>query len=144
MNKKMTLMAEAEKYCEAHGLRLTAPRLYVLQVLQEAQAPLGAYDILEKLGDYIVRPKPPTAYRALDFWREHGFAHKIESLNAYVSCCTGHAHHDTRFIVCDGCRSVEELHSHAVPKVKLPDGFIAKGSFTEIHGICGNCSASDI
>jgi Fur family zinc uptake transcriptional regulator len=140
MTVKNALIDDAKKYCDERGLRFTPPREHVLHILLRSENPMGAYDILDRLGQYIDNPKPPTAYRAIDFWREHGFIHKIESLNAYISCCADHKHHDTQFVVCDDCNLVEEIHSHApTQQVNLPKGFEAKRSFTEIHGVCGKC-----
>jgi Fur family zinc uptake transcriptional regulator len=85
-------LKKATEYCEAHKHRLTEPRLAVLKIIAESAKPLGAYEILEKLGKTIKNPKPPTAYRAIEFWQEHGFIHRIESLNAYIACEAGHQH----------------------------------------------------
>ena len=100
---------------------------------------MGAYDILEKLGAYIDNPKPPTAYRAIDFWKDHGFVHKIESLNAYMACCEDHMHGDAHFLICDDCHSVEEIHNHQKNE-NLPKGFVAKKTLTETHGTCQECA----
>ena len=37
------------------------------------------------------RPAPITIYRALDFLRENGLVHRIESRNAFVACVHNHA-----------------------------------------------------
>jgi Fur family zinc uptake transcriptional regulator len=129
----------AEQYCESNKLRFTDPRRRVLEILLSDQKPMGAYDVLEQLGQFIDNPKPPTAYRAIDFWREHGFLHKVESLNAYVICCEEHTHNDTHFLVCDDCNNVEELHTHNSKNMKTQNGFVSKRTFTETHGICGEC-----
>jgi len=129
----------AEKYCLENQLRLTPPRQHVLAILAKSKTPLGAYDILDQLGQNIDNPKPPTAYRAIDFWREHGFVHKIESLNVYIACCGDHTHSDTHFLVCDDCKSVQELHHHKGEQ-SLPSGFFAKRTFIETHGTCKGCA----
>lgn len=134
------IVKKAHDYCADKKLRLTPPRLYVLEILAKAKNPMGAYDVLAKLGDYIDHPKPPTAYRAIDFWSEHGFIHRIESLNAYVTCCQEHTHDDVHFLVCDDCHSVDELHLHKKEKAVLPAGFLATKTFTETHGTCTSCS----
>ena len=133
------LLNIAEKYCADNQLRFTDPRRHVLDILAQSKGPLGAYDVLERLGQYINKPKPPTAYRAIDFWREHGFVHKIESLNAYIACCEDHKHHNTHFLVCDDCNTVTELHHHNDNAKSLPMGFVAKRTFTETHGTCESC-----
>ncbi len=139
MHTNNTLMTLAKQYCDDKGLRLTPPRLYVLSILSTSKEPMGAYDILDKLGQHIDRPKPPTAYRAIDFWREHGFIHKIESLNSYLTCCEDHSHKNVHFLVCDGCNGVQEVHQHEHEEKHLPAGFLAKKTVTETHGTCGTC-----
>ena len=66
MKIKNPIIQTAHQYCEAHGYRYTDPRRHVLDILASSQKPMGAYDILEKLGQYIDNPKPPTAYRAIE------------------------------------------------------------------------------
>lgn len=129
----------ARKYCLDHQIRLTPPRQYVLDIIATSTAPMGAYDILGQLGHYIDNPKPPTAYRAIDFWRQHGFIHRIESLNAYILCCNNHNHRDTHFLICDDCRTVEEVHMDHSESIQIPQGFITKRTFTETHGTCEDC-----
>ena len=142
MIDKITPIQKAEQYCADNQLRFTQPRQFVLEILFNNKKPMGAYDILKELGRFIDTPKPPTAYRAIDFWREHGFVHKIESLNTYMACCTNHEDHahDINFLVCNDCNTVDELHTHPEKNNHLPKGFIAKRQFTEIHGTCETCS----
>lgn len=139
MSGKKSILKKAEKYCEVNRHRFTAPRQLVLEILAKSKKPLGAYDILERLGQYINNPKPPTAYRAIDFWREQGFVHKIESLNAFVICCEEHTNTDTHFLVCDDCHAVEEIHTHKSVMDDLSTKFKPKHTFTETHGTCGEC-----
>ena len=139
----MSILDKANQYCEDNKLRLTDPRRHVLQIIDSANKPLGAYDILEKLGQHLDNPKPPTAYRAIDFWIEHGFVHRISSLNAYVSCCADHSHTGSQYLICSKCGAVEEIHLCSMPP-KLADKAKAKGfesSFwnVEIHGLCAKC-----
>lgn len=141
--KANKLIEKAKAYCTNKGLRLTPPRLYVLEIFARAEKSMGAYDVLAKLGEYIDNPKPPTAYRAIDFWREHGFIHRVESLNAYVTCCQDHAHHNVHFLVCDDCNSVSEVHLQKTKTEVLPAGFVATKTFAETHGTCGTCTAKN-
>lgn len=133
------ILKKAERYCEERHYRFTEPRRHVLTILAKHKKPMGAYDILEQLGAYIDKPKPPTAYRAIEFWREHGFVHKIESLNAYVICCEGHLHHDTHFLICGNCRHVQEIHHPVADYPALPQGFEVTRHMTETYGTCGSC-----
>ena len=90
-----TWASQVESACLRQGAQLTPLRRRVLDIFSDSAAPLGAYAILEELsrreGKQVA---PPTVYRTLDFLLEHGFVHKIESLNAYAPCeHLGHAHH---------------------------------------------------
>ena len=59
---------EAENLCTAVGARLTPLRKEVLELILNASAPMGAYDLLAKIKGHADRPAaPPTVYRTLDF-----------------------------------------------------------------------------
>lgn len=132
-----------EDYCAEQALRLTPQRLLTFKILQAAQTPLTAYDVLERMKDAISNPKPPTAYRALDFLEQHGFAHRIESLNAYVACDVDHLHQGSQFMICSACSAVEEIHLCALPRALQEkvstEGFTPHHWNVEVHGICGGC-----
>ena len=132
--------------CKKNKWRLTEPRLEVLRIISISKKPIKAYDILKKLGDLIKNPKPPTAYRAIEFWQKHNFIHRIESLNAYATCNQDHVHHDgTQFLICNDCGKVIESNL----KINLPkilQKTTPKNAFKplrwnlEINGICNQCS----
>ena len=67
-------------------------RRHVLEALLASHKPLGAYEIIEHLAQHRStqqnRPAPITIYRALDFLRDNGLVHRIESRNAFVACVT--------------------------------------------------------
>src|SRR5271167_4230251 len=55
------------------------------------------------------RPAPITIYRALDFLRENGLVHRIESRNAFVACAHNHGDNDlVVFLICEKCGAVGE------------------------------------
>ena len=56
-------------FCEQNKHRLTLPRLNVLKIIHSSAKPIKAYDILKKLSITIRNPHPPTAYRAIEFWK---------------------------------------------------------------------------
>ena len=79
-------LAAAERTCAERGLQLTPVRRRVLEYLLGEHRALGAYEILERLRTEGLGKQPPVAYRALDFLVTHGFAHRIEKLNAFIAC----------------------------------------------------------
>lgn len=134
-----------EDYCATHNLRVTPPRLSAFKIVQASDKPITAYAVLEEMARRDGNnPKPPTAYRALDFLEEHGFLHRIESLNAYVSCDVNHKHNGSQFMICDSCNAVEEVHLCSLParlqeKVQQ-EGFRLNHWNVEIHGFCAKCA----
>jgi len=126
-----------------NGHRITAPREYVLGIVASAKKPMTAYDVLDALGAKLDKPKPPTAYRALEFLVQHGFLHRIESLNAYISCSEGHHHQGSQFMICDSCGRAEEVHLCHIPeglsKQASGKGFTLSHWNAELHGRCGDC-----
>jgi Fe2+ or Zn2+ uptake regulation protein len=79
---------QVESVCAGQGLHLTPLRRRVLTILSESSAPLGAYAIIDQLSRLEGKPiAPPTVYRTLDFFLDHGFVYKIESRNAITACC---------------------------------------------------------
>lgn len=138
------LINQADRYCKKHKYRLTQPRLEVLKIIDSSEKPIGAYQILEQLGTIFIKPKPPTVYRAIEFWQEHNFVHRIESLNAFVTCKAAHQHSGSQFMICVDCGIVIETHI-----CHLPDplknhvdqiSFIPSKWNLEIHGQCKDCS----
>jgi len=145
MQQQKNIIDQAKLFCERRKERLTKPRLEVLKIVAASSKPLGAYKILEKLGKVIQSPKPPTAYRAIEFWQKKGFIHRIESLNAYVVCQAGHRHSGGQFLICDDCGTAIETHINDLQET-LKD-CAANNTFTpsslnvEIHGLCDQCQS---
>ncbi len=140
-----TFAERVERRCAREGVLLTPLRRRVLDVFSESAAPLGAYAILEELsrreGKQVA---PPTVYRTLEFLLEHGFVHKIESLNAYAPCeHLGHAHHGM-LVICEGCGRSEEIEDDAVMRAVAATaagaGFRLSRVMVEAQGLCRRCA----
>src|SRR5699024_1887306 len=102
-------LARAEACCRAQGLRLTATRRRVLELIWASHRPSKAYDLLEAINRERGNAAPPTVYRALDFLLTAGLVHKIESLNAFIGCSGTHAHAQPKFLICHDCQRVAEI-----------------------------------
>jgi Fur family transcriptional regulator, zinc uptake regulator len=108
-------MAVAEALCAQRGQRLTPIRRKVLAALLGTHKPLGAYEIIERLALTGPRLAPITTYRALEFLRENGLVHRIESRNAFVACVHNHAASAlVVFLICERCGAVGEASSEQV------------------------------
>ena len=91
-------------------------RRHVLEALLDSHQPLGAYEIIERLGRHAAAPAPITVYRALDFLRDNGLVHRIESRNAFVACVhqSRRATTSVVFLICEHCGAVGEAPGGAV------------------------------
>lgn len=134
---------DIEDYLSKRGVRFTDQRRMVFDIIRKSKKPITAYEILGKLKGKHENPQPPTVYRAIDFLIEHGLVHKIESLNAFVSCHAGHNHAGSQFMICDDCGDVEEVHLCDLPQPlqkKLDQiKFHLSRWNTELHGTCRDC-----
>jgi len=139
-------MAIAEALCAERGQRLTPIRRKVLGVLLGSHKPLGAYEIIDRLAPKGPRPAPITAYRALDFLRENGLVHRIESRNAFIACVHNHAAGAlVVFLICERCGAVGEASSPNVTatlaSAARAAGFTPGSPVIEIGGVCSHCRA---
>lgn len=140
-----TALARAEATCRERGLRLTAIRRRVLELVWASHRPSKAYDLLDTIGRERGKAAPPTVYRALDFLLDAGLIHKIESLNAYIGCDADHAHSHPKFLICHTCHRVAEITGPAVDRAIAREvnnaGFRADEETIEIGGTCRLCAA---
>ena len=141
----------AAALCERRGTRLTELRRVVLGLVLDAEAPAGAYDLLERLRGHRGAAAPPTVYRALDFLLEQGFVHRIERLSAFVGCIDAHDHgeghhHAAQFLICRQCGQATEIEdsdlAHALLEAAGRVGFKVSGATIEAEGVCGGCQAA--
>ena len=138
------LIAEVRAKCLALGLRFTPLREKVLELIANASGPSKAYTLLEQLRSEHDSAAPPTVYRALEFLLEHGFVHKVESINAFVACPHPSGTHLAQFLVCDQCGTAIELEGEMLPKLltelAVAQQFSAERLVVEVHGRCINCT----
>ena len=129
--------------CAREGARLTELRRRVLGLMLEADGPMTAYQLLDRLRETRKGAAPPTIYRALDFLIERRLIHKLERLNAFVPCIeTGHEH-AAQFLICRQCGTVTEIEDHAaadaLEHAAEREGFHPGRAIVEIEGTCALC-----
>jgi Fur family zinc uptake transcriptional regulator len=137
-------VGEVARLCTERGLRLTPIRERVLRLIADASRPVKAYELLEQLRDGVGANAPPTVYRALDFLIEHGFIHKLESINAFVGCHHPRLTHSVPFLICRRCHAAVELEDERVTVLLDQQaralGFQPQAQTLEVHGICARCA----
>ena len=139
------LLKRADAICEGYGVKLTELRRQVLGLILEAEGPIGAYDILDRLRRQRPGAAPPTVYRALDFLLANGLVHRVERLAAFVGCV---AHdpgtHAAQFLICRSCGRVTELDDHELAETLAATarrlGFAVSGATIEAEGLCHDCT----
>ena len=136
-------LSAAEVRCAAEQERLTAPRRRVLELLLASENPQKAYDLIAAYGDAGEPAKPPTVYRALEFLERLGFAHRIESLNAYVPCRIDAERHSAAFLICECCGTAQEFEPDFAPQLAeaARAGYAVRCVTLEARGLCAECQA---
>jgi Fur family zinc uptake transcriptional regulator len=137
-------LGAAEARCVETQERLTPPRRRVLELLLESDGPLKAYDLIGAFGESGEAAKPPTVYRALEFLERLGFAHRIESLNAYVPCRLEGVDHLAAFLICDCCGAAQEFEPDLTPALSAAKaaGYAVQSVTLEARGRCPACRDS--
>lgn len=136
-------MRAAEDHCAQSKLQFTPARRAALQILLCEHKAMGAYDVLAELNKQGLGSAPPVAYRALDFLVSNGFAHKVETLNAYVACAHPGEAHDPAFMICTACDTVAEAatdpRAGQLGRAAQAAGFEIETAVFEAEGLCPSC-----
>lgn len=125
---------------------LTANQQRVLTTLQQAKVPLSAYALLERLRKPGFNA-PTQVYRALGRLVEQGLVHRLETMNAYVSCSHPRdcKHSFMAFAICDTCGHIDEFVdndlSRSLGRWAKNHAFALGSTAIEIHGQCGACAS---
>ncbi len=136
---------EAKAVLKGAGLRVTAPRVRVLSILEDSTLPVSVADIAR----VIRKPRidQVTIYRTLETFVQAGLVNHVElhqGRSFFELATRGHHHH----LVCRGCgrvEDVEECGMEAVEKkvVKSSKHFAAVASHAlEFFGDCKDCVKS--
>lgn len=137
------VIEEVEQRCSRDSLRLTPTRKRVLELVLAADGPIKAYELLDRLKEEQPNAAPPTVYRALDFLLDHHFIHRLETLNAFVSCFHPEHRHDGRFLICESCETVTEIpesvESAEIQSFAADRGFRPAREVLEVYGRCAAC-----
>lgn len=128
---------------KSNGLKITQPRLRVLQIFSEKTTAISQPDLEKLLGTEIDRV---TLYRILSSFEDKGILHKVFDLNGtatYAICstkCSAHHHHDQHVhFICSVCNSVFCLDEIALPKINLPANFSLHAIAINAVGLCDSC-----
>jgi Fur family transcriptional regulator, zinc uptake regulator len=123
---------------------LSGIRGKILELLVATGQPVSAYWLIEELRSQGTSVVPPTVYRALNFLRRSGLAHRIESLNAFVACSHPGHDHQEQFLICTECGFAQELSDTAITDIlhakAIEHSFRPEQQIVEISGVCRHCA----
>ena len=137
-------LEEFSQVLKANQLKITQPRLRVLDIISTKLSAISQPELEKILGSEIDRV---TLYRILASFEEKGILHKVFDLNGtatYAFCstkCTADHHHDQHVhFICSVCNSVYCLDEIALPKINLPTDFSLHSIAINAVGICDVCN----
>ena len=116
------------------GIKQTRQRLAVLNALKNADAPMTAEQIFEKVDGMSLS----TVYRTLDCFRENGIASCESIRNSselyYALVDNRHRH----FAICLCCNKMKYVDICPVHDMNV-DNFTVTGHKLELYGYCDEC-----
>jgi len=131
----------AEEELRSRGLRVTRPRLAVLEVLAQG-GHLGADEIARRVRDRIGAVSTQAVYDVLHALARAGLARRIEPAggSARYEARTGDNHHH---VVCRGCGAVDDVDCAvgAAPCLEPSSrhGFVIDEAEVTFWGLCPSC-----
>lgn len=135
-------LADAEAICRRSGGRLTRLRRQIFLLLLQANGPITAYELLDRLR--VERSATPAGvYRSLDFLVTQGLVHRLESRKAFVACIHPDHPHVSQFLICRRCGTTVEVEDDRIASVvgewSKRLGFEVEAETLEVSGSCSTC-----
>jgi len=132
-----------EQQLATHGIRVTAMRLLVFKFLAENEAAVSLSDIEH----HFDKSDRTTLFRTIKTFEEKGLVHQISDgsgINKYALCeqgCNCEIETDLHLhFHCTNCNKTTCLTDHKIPKIKVPDGYVAENVNLVVKGICEHCN----
>lgn len=125
------------------GLKVTLPRVKILDIMEKTKEHLSAEEIYKALLDSGEEIGLATVYRVLTQLETAGLVarHNFESGQSVFELDSG-IHHD--HMVCVKCGGVEEFVDDLIEKrqqeIAKKSGFTITDHSLTIYGICGKCN----
>jgi Fur family zinc uptake transcriptional regulator len=133
------LLRYAERLCEDMKVRLTPARRRVLKELIASNRPLGAYELMERLGSNGRNLAPPSVYRPLALFVELGLVRRLTTQNKYVVVRDDLSDEVMPVVlICTECGTVQEKCCPAIEQALRSERFQVEGSI-ELQGLCEDC-----
>ncbi|MBD5212751.1 MAG: transcriptional repressor [Bacteroidales bacterium] len=134
-------MEDIEKIMTDAGMKPTSNRVLVLRELINADSPLSLGDLEALIGTL----EKSSVLRALAVCQEHHLIHAIEDgrgVTRYEVCNgTTDGRHDDMHVhfYCLKCRQTSCFEHIMVPRIDLPENYLADTATYLVKGICPQC-----
>jgi Fur family transcriptional regulator, ferric uptake regulator len=131
-----------------HGLRRTAAREAILQMLADAGRPLSNQDILQKRKGAGAFDRV-TVYRTLETLLDVGLLHRVQGMDGTWRYCRhkyespGHCAGNHIHFLCSRCDQMSCLPEQPLPWIAAPEGAKIHSKQLVVHGYCAACVARD-
>jgi Fur family ferric uptake transcriptional regulator len=123
------------------GLKKTAQRIMLINLLQKTGISLTEGEIKSEMGDLYDRI---TFYRTVQTLLDANIIHRITVDNITVKYALNHSDHEHSgnhiHFFCKQCHSVTCLEDSAMPEYRVPGGFKFDECEVLIKGLCDKCS----
>ena len=142
MSTEIQTLEDARSLLQAHGLRVTAPRLAVLALLSSERAPLSHSVVAERLAHVVDQA---TIYRNLVKLTESGLARiasRAEGMARYELVRSEAPTHQAHpHFVCSDCGTVSCLPEDLTPEIQARGRWrnAIKAAHVQLEGTCPDC-----
>lgn len=129
------------------GVRLTAQRRTLIEIIQEATTHLDAISLLELARKRDSKIDRATVYRTIDLLKRHGLIDELDlmHLNGEKHYYEVRTQKDHLHLACFGCGAVEEFASPTFERLKREisreNAFEIQVMRLEVGGLCSACTA---
>ena len=132
-----------ESYLRERGLKLTASRRRLLELIFADHSHFTADGLFEKTRAMALGVSKATLYRTLTVLIDCKLltAHDFGDGSKHYEHVFGHEHHD--HLICLACRSIVEFQSPAIERLQVQAatelGFVPTRHSLAIYGVCRSC-----
>lgn len=139
-HEKTTEDMEIEELLMQHDIRPTAVRLLVGKAVLHKSETFSLIDV----ENWMPEMDRSSIFRALKLFAEHQLLHEIDDGSGqckYCVCRCEHNHHLNHIhFACMKCGKTYCIEDTSIPKVELPEGFLANDYEYVVKGVCAKCS----
>jgi Fur family peroxide stress response transcriptional regulator len=133
---------ELSRRLREHGLRVTLPRLAVLEYLAGSTSHPTAEDVEASVNSLVPTASRASVYNVLHSLADAGLVEELvfdDAVTRYDANLSPHHH-----FVCTRCRRVADVDWNAAARLGArPEGHLVESVSVTFRGLCAECRASE-